>query len=102
MWGGTKTRENVYTRWRALHGVEHPKHVAWHRIFGNCLPEEAIDLIRLWTRKDGQWDMRYFTRPNGMTNKRWQDLNFLFDGAGPSEAIEWLEREFIRKEWLKR
>jgi len=96
--GGTKTRENVYTPW-AKH--EHPKHVAWHTLFGNSLPSEAISLVRFWTRKDGQLDMRFFTKPNGERNGRAKAWKILFDDLTPAEAIAWIEREFVRKEWLQ-
>lgn len=96
--GGQKTEENVYRPWA---GHEHPQHVAWHQLFGHNWPEEAINTIRLWTRRNGQLNMRYFLKPNGETNVRYRAWKTLFDDMTPAEAIAWIKREFIRKEWLR-
>lgn len=95
--GGTSEKCNVYHPWRGHHN---PKHDAWHTLFGNLLPEEAISLIRLWTRKNEQWNMRYFRGKRGEPSKRFLALKILFGDLTPKEAIEWIDREFIRKEWL--
>lgn len=96
--GGQKTKDNVYTPWA---GHNNPQHVAWHILFGDSLPEEAISRIRVWTKKTGDWDSRYFTRPDGKPNKRLKARKILFGDKMPAECIAWIEKEFIRKEWLK-
>lgn len=97
--GGTREPGNVYTAWAARN---HPLHVAWHVLFGDALPEEAVNQVRSWTRKDGEWDKRYFTKSDGSPNNKMNARKKLFNDMKPVQVIEWIEREFIRKEWFEK
>lgn len=94
--GGPDEAWNLY-RWSREHKK---KHRAWHNLFADLLPSEVIILVRQWTRKDGKLDLRYFRSRRDRANKRLLSWTVLFGDGTPGEAIEWIEREFIRKEWF--
>lgn len=70
-------------------------HAAWHTLFANFLPSEAIVLIEYWRRKDGGLDLRFFKTRAGKANKRLTAWKILFREMTPDEAIRWIEREFM-------
>lgn len=78
------------------------KHDAWHTLVHNLLPEEAKVLTLQWRRKDGNLDLRYFQARKGKPNKRLIAWRLLFDDMAIDDVLEWIDREFIRKEWTGR
>jgi hypothetical protein len=98
--GGSDDPWNLYY-WRERH---REKHSAWHTLFANLLPSEAISVISCWKRKDGHLNLRYF-RPsvneNGVS-KRFQAWKILFNDCTPDQAIEWVRQEFIHKTWYRK
>ncbi len=95
--GGVTEPSNLYA-WKGDHGV---KHNAWHALFVNALPEEVVALILTWERKDGELDMRYFRKRNGINAAKLNYWHILFSEMKPREAIAWVTREFIEKPWVK-
>ena len=113
--------DNIFPDNRWPNGVEdHPR---WHQITENMKPEEVIRKIQEHTNKKGNLKEKFFT-VRFMVLKPWKEKNvdpkikeikvkcrtkkkrknawrILFDDMKSREAIEWIEREFIRKEWLK-
>ncbi len=97
------------------------KHEAYHIIYVNLTPQEAIEVTRPHIGKSGKLFQGFFNleftvekhlvegeirevvrmynyRPDAKKKKEaWLLLFRDFDGQ---KAIEWIEREFVRKEWL--
>lgn len=117
--GGEKG-DNIYPpeKWPA----EEEKHRYWHILFSNMLPGEAIRKIRKYMKRDGALRPKFFSRSfrvrkpwkNRMIkpkidetesynkiDKKKEAWRIVFGDMNGLEAIEWIECEFIRKEWLK-
>lgn len=118
--GGSDLEENKYPseRWPSESG----KHAYWHVLFSNLTPEEAILKIAEHIAKNGAVDNEFFkvnfiikkeggggarksiiheTKNNGKVDRRdaWQVVFGAMDGK---QAIEWIQAEFIKKEWLNK
>lgn len=113
--------DNIFPDIRWPNGSE--DHVRWHIITENMKPCEVVKEIQEHTNSEGNLKERFFS-VRFMVLKPWKDKNInpeireievrdrtrkkrkeawrmLFNGMKALEAIEWIEREFIRKEWLK-
>lgn len=117
--GGKRDRFNEYPK-------EHWKknrHVALHILFANMIPGEIIAIISRYIKDDGSLDEEFFNNvffvkertladettyvvitirkasSKRIVNKRkaWETL---FGCRSPAESMEWIIREFIKKEWL--
>lgn len=97
--GGSDEPSNLYYRQGDWAGAYALKHTAWHALFANDLPEEAVARILTWQRKDGELDMRYFRSRRGVNEQKLHWWKILFGDRKPQEAAEWVMREFLRKEW---
>lgn len=99
------------------------RHVALHMLFANMTPGEIIAIIGRYIKDDGSLNEEFFnsvffvkerTFADGTTRvvitirkassrrvankmKAWETL---FGYRSPAEAIEWIVREFIKKEWM--
>lgn len=117
--GGDNNETNLYPRdrWKPYS----KKHREWHVIFVNMTPREVINAIKQHIKSDGSLNEEFFklgfsweeatvkgrqkwvintrksTRKSERKKKAWRTL---FDDWFPTDAIEWIEREFIRKEWM--
>jgi hypothetical protein len=92
----------------------------WHTLVGNLRPDEAVRKLREYKNKDGSLNERFFEvrfRVSGpwkdkeknpyikeiqtkKFKKRKDAWRALFGDLSAREAVEWIECEFIRKEWL--
>jgi len=112
--------DNIFPDNRWPNGVsDHPR---WHQLTENMKPKEVVKKIREYTDRDGRLKERFF-EVRFMVSKPWKDKNIapkireirvkartkrkrkdawqmLFANTNTREAVEWIEREFIRKEWL--
>jgi len=69
------------------------KHQAWHQLFDNRLPSEAISRIRKkWTLADGKLDTEKLKKRKLSAWKR------LFNDWLPEQAIRFIEEEFLPAE----
>lgn len=113
--------DNIFPDERWPNGIlDHPR---WHTITENMKPDEVIRKIREHTNGKGNLKERFFS-VRFMVSKPWKDKNInpeikevkvrprsrkkkkeawrmLFRGMNARKAIGWIEREFIRKEWLQ-
>lgn len=103
----------------------HARHGAWHVLFANLTPPEAAEAIRAHMKNNGDIEEKFFNASfvvkEGMFDFRWKewvevtrdnksDLKkrkkrkdywlLLFSDMNAVNAIEWIEREFIRKKWM--
>lgn len=103
---------------------ESKKHNNWHVFAVNLTPEEIVDKIEKYTNEDGSLQEAFFDiffsvgekckgggiktddviikeihDPSEAVQRReaWQ---VVFPNMNGREAVEWIKREFIRKEWL--
>lgn len=111
---------NIFPDERWPNGVE--DHLRWHILTENMKPHELIRKIREHTNRNGYLKEKFFC-VRFMVLKPWKDKNIepqireikvkartrknrkeawrmLFRSMKSREAIEWIDREFIRKEWL--
>ena len=118
--GGTDDWQNFYpeSRWSKDYKK---KHEAWHTLFVNLKSKEAVLAIRHFTEengrlnealfniefrvvevlKDGEISTEVFFEKNSRRHKNKEEAwALLFGELNAHKAIEWIEREFIRKEWL--
>lgn len=118
--GGKRRRENIYPR--SLWGEEYDrKHNALHALAGILAPKEFANVLRYYTDEEGEIKDAFFTvsfvveiayvdgvrkevireaknkRKRKARESAWK---VLFGDINGKEAIEWIEREFIKKEWL--
>jgi hypothetical protein len=102
------------------------KHRAWHILFAHMTPPEVLWAIRAHMRANGDNEERFFTTfflvKEGLVDLRWKEWvefvrdkpdqkkqkkrrdcwRFLFgESMSALAAIEWIEREFIRKKWQR-
>lgn len=118
--GGSDSPENIYPE--HLWPPQKQQHIHWHYIFENMRPDEAIRILEKCTDRYGNLDPEFFrqyftvSKPwkkpdinpqirericSGQRTKRNKESwNIVFPGMSGKEAIEWIRREFIRKEWL--
>lgn len=119
--GGTDDEDNIYPA--HLWSPEKMQHIHWHNIFENMRPNEAIRVLEKYTDRCGNISPEFFLK-RFVVLKPWKDLNknpeikektcssartarnkeswlIVFNGMNGHEAIEWIEREFIKKAWLK-
>lgn len=118
--GGKRRRENIYPRSRW--GEEYDqKHNAVHALAGILRPDEFVNVLRYYTDEDGEIRDAFFTvsfvaeivyvddvrkevirEPKNKRKRkaRKSAWKILFGNMNGKEAIEWIEREFIKKEWL--
>ena len=109
---------NILPDVRWPNGIE--DHLHWHTLFCNLRPDEAVRKIREYTNKDGTVNDEFFEVrfrvlkpwkdkavnpkikevPTEKFQKRKYAWQALFGDMKAREAIDWIEREFIRKEWL--
>ena len=69
------------------------KHAAWHQLFDNRLPSEAIDRIREeWTLADGKLHTEKLKKRKLAA---WQRL---FNDWSPEQVIRFIEEEFLPAE----
>ena len=119
--GGEKhSGENIYPdeRWPP----EEQQHIYWHILFSNMRPEEVSKKIGEYMDNKGALNEKFFATAFSV-GKPWKNPNvtpaikektnpakilkrksawqIVFPGMNGREAIEWIEREFIRKEWLR-
>lgn len=117
---GRDLENNIYPE--RLWPPEKMQHIHWHNIFENMRPDEAVRALEKYTDKYGQIKNEFF-RKRFVILKPWRDLSvnpevreqtcslertnrnkeswrIVFNGMNGVEAIEWIKREFIRKEWL--
>ena len=117
---GSNSPSNIYPkeRWGTQYSE---KHEAWHINFINLTPKEVVDVIRSYTADDGNVSDQFFsmrltvehTLVNGKKQKvvrlvknkqgalkRKRAWMFFFGDLDVQHAIKWIEREFIKKEWL--
>jgi len=111
--GGNESRENMYPkeRWGKRYKQKHDN---YHILFVNLKPKEAVEKIAKYCDRDGKVSEEFFhtifavenkggiterktTRGPGKRKRAW---GIVFGAMNGFEAIEWIEREFIRKEWL--
>ena len=107
-------------RWPNSVGEDHPR---WHILAENMRPDEFIRTVRGYINKNGTINERFFS-VRFRVSKPWRDKTInpairviervrtptvrkrraawfaLFPDKTVREAIEWIEREFIDKEWL--
>ena len=80
--GGPDIPKNKY-RWSKK------KHQSCHQLFHNYLPSVAIEIIMLWTDKDG----RLMWQKMGTKGfKAWQRV---FVGGNPDQAIKFIQKKFL-------
>ena len=117
-------RNNVYPRerWPA----QTKKHDNWHLLLVNLTPEEVIDKIEKYANEDGTIRKEFFSitfqvvekyegagvktddvtiMEVGLGNplsseKRKRAWQVVFGEMNAHDAVEWIKREFIDKEWL--
>lgn len=65
------------------------KHAAWHRLFHNLLPSEAIKIILEWTTNSGELDSLKMGENN---INAWKTA---FDGSNPYDVIAMIIKKFI-------
>jgi len=121
--GGDDSEDNIYPE--EYWPPETEKHVHWHNpLFENMTPQEIIERLEEYTNSDGSLKEEFFEiffvvkkeKPKGKTKKEWvvkpkrgkskirarkRAWAIVFGDMNGCEAIEWIEREFIRKEWLR-
>lgn len=117
-------RNNVYPRERWPARTK--KHDNWHLLFVNLTPKEVINKIWKYTNKDGTVREKLFAitfqvdakddevgvktddvvireiqlRHLDSIEKRKTAWQVVFGQMNGREAVQWIKREFIRKEWL--
>ena len=103
---------------------ESRKHNSWHVCFSILTPEEAVEKVLKYTDADGNilkefFDIFFRVREKyegaGIRTddviieeeynlehieERKEAFQIVFPGMNGFEAVEWINREFIRKEWL--
>lgn len=113
---------NIYPKERWL--PESKKHDNWHVFAVNLTPEEVVGKIKAYINEDGSLGDEFFdiffrveeeyegvgVRTDAVFIQEVLDLpqaeqreeawQIVFPGINGLEAVEWIEREFIRKEWL--
>jgi len=111
--GGNENVENMYPKERWGRQYKQ-KHDAYHILFVNLKPKEVVEKIAKYCGEDGKVSEEIFytifaveergmaterktNRGPGKRKKAWQ---IVFGAMNGFEAIEWIKREFIRKEWL--
>lgn len=115
--GGSDLEDNIYPR--ELWPPESGKHDLWHILFINMTPEEVIEKLREYMNDKGVLKEEFFAtvfvlKGNGHKTKvkakkknsskiprRKEAWEIVFPNMNGRKAIEWIEREFIRKEWLR-
>lgn len=118
--GGSGSPENIYPE--RLWPSKKQQHIYWHYIFENMRPDEAVRILEKYTDQNGNLDSEFFRRhftvsspwkkldqnpkirertcSSKLAKRNKESWNIVFPGMNGHEAIEWIEREFIRKEWL--
>ncbi len=111
--GGNESWGNIYPRERWGKKYKQ-KHDAYHILFINLKPKEVVERIAKHCGEDGKISEEFFytifaveergrvterktSRGPGKRRKSW---DIVFGAMNGFEAIEWIKREFIRKEWL--
>ncbi len=115
----SRQRRNIYPDERWL--PESEKHTYWHELFSNLTPREVVAIITKYMNDNGDLNDDFFSISFTVENplkrgisagvkthkhkskipKRKEAWRIVFGNMSGLEAIEWIEREFIRKEWLK-
>lgn len=122
--GGGESKKNIYPgeRWGENYGE---KHRALHTLFVNLTPEEIIERIKEYMEDDGSMKITFFITIFNIVSGKRQKLEpeynepksdrrivqsarikrqnawkIVFGEMNGFEAIDWIEREFIKKEWL--
>lgn len=120
--GEKKEINNRYPKERWRHGSK--KHDYWHVLFANLTPKEAMNKIEKYTNADGSLQEVFFAtffcvdeknRDMGIKTddvyirevyhllrfeQRKDAWHIVFGDMNAREAVEWIKREFIDKEWL--
>lgn len=119
--GGSGSSDNIYPEY--LWPPEDGQHINWHYIFENMRPDEVVRTLEKYTNRHGVLNQEFFrkyftiskpwkrldqnpeirerTCSSARTKRNKESWNIVFPDMNGREAIEWIEREFIRKEWLK-
>jgi hypothetical protein len=79
---GPDIRQNKY-RW------SQKKHNAYHQLFHNHLPSVVIEIIKMWTDKNGN------LIPQKIGSRGMQAWSKLFNGASSEQAIKFIAKKFI-------
>ncbi|MFY9457657.1 MAG: hypothetical protein WAP23_01875 [Candidatus Spechtbacterales bacterium] len=110
--------DNIFPDDRWPNGIG--DHLHWHTLVGNLRPDEVVRKIGEYTNRDGTLNEGFF-EVRFKVLKPWKDKDInpnikevqtekfqkrkdawqaLFGDMKVREVIKWIEREFIRKEWL--
>lgn len=118
--GGKRRKDNLYPRerWGEAYGR---KHKAAHTLVDVLKPQEFIDVLWHHVDQDGKIAASFFAVSFAVdiayvdgvrkevirevkNRSKWKQRKaaweILFEELNVAQAIEWIEREFIRKEWL--
>lgn len=82
-------RHHVYPTSRFKLKKDPRKHNAWHQLFENKTPEEAIEKVKKWTTKSGMLNKDALM---GYRLKAWKML--FGQETSPEEAIQIIEKDW--------
>lgn len=68
------------------------KHRAWHQLFYNFLPSEAINIISAWVNDKGEFNV---AKMGSLNLKAWEAV---FGNTNPQKAIKFIKEEFLPAE----
>lgn len=124
--GVENEENNIYPNERGWSGDYSAHHIAYHVLFANLIPQEVITALTWYMSKNGKLNQRFFAisffveeamidftvkevvyfqkdkSDKAAIEKRETAWTLLFGkGLWANEAIKWIKREFIDKEWLQ-